>query len=40
MKGENMLMGLSYIDPKFVEESEKDTLRENKLSHADRQEKN
>lgn len=38
MKGENMLMGLSYIDPKFVEESEKDTVCANTLNQADRRE--
>ncbi len=40
MNGKNMLIGLSYIDRKFVEESETDTVTGRKLHKMPRQEAN
>lgn len=38
MKGEKMLIGLSYIDRKFIEESENDTVSGKKLHESAKQE--
>ena len=40
MKGEKMLIGLSYIDRKFIEESENDTVSGKKLHETTKQESN
>lgn len=40
MKGEKMLIGLSYIDRKFIEESENDTVSGKKLHELSKQEAN
>ena len=40
MKGEKMLIGLSYIDRKFIDESENDTVSGKKLHDSSKQEAN
>lgn len=40
MKGEKMLIGLSYIDRKFIDESENDTVSGKKLHESSKQEAN